>query len=239
MFLRFFMGERGDSMLSERSRKGTALVVLVSFLMALAGFVHAAGEQARATPETISAERLQEMSADLRKGGYVFYMRHAVTRLDQEDRQPVVLDDCTTQRNLSDEGKRQARAIGAAFQKIRIPVGKVVASPFCRTLETARLAFGKAATDDDLYFAIGLSKPEREAKGAALRRILAQQPAPGSNVVLVAHTANLEEAVGFWPKPEGTIILFQPDGIGGFRAIGRIPSESWPGVPAVQSAPKP
>jgi phosphohistidine phosphatase SixA len=214
-------------------------VVLVSFLMAFAGFAHAAGEQARVAPDTISAEQLQDMGADLRRGGYVFYLRHAVTRLDQEDRQPVVLDDCATQRNLSDEGKRQARAIGAAFQKMRIPVGKVLASPFCRTLETARMVFGKAVADDDLYFAIGLGKPEREAKGAALRRMLAQQPAPGSNVVLVAHTANLEEAVGFWPKPEGTIILFQPDGNGGFRVIGRIPPESWPGVPAVQPAPKP
>lgn len=224
---------------SQKRRMGTAQAVCAYVLMAFAGLAHAAGEQARAAPESLSAEQLQVLGADLRKGGYVFYMRHAVTRLDQEDRQPVALDDCSTQRNLSDEGKRQARAIGAAFQKMHIPVGKVVASPFCRTLETARLAFGKAATDDDLYFAIGLSKPERDAKGAALRRLLAQPPGAGSNVVMVAHTANLEEAVGYWPKPEGTIILFQPDGRGGFRAIGRIPPESWPGVPAVQPVSKP
>jgi len=179
------------------------------------------------TPVTLSADDLHALVPQLRNGGYVFYLRHGVTRLDQQDRQPVAKDDCTTQRNLSDEGRRQAETLGAAMLKARIPVGRVLSSPFCRCLDTARLAFASAEVSEDLYFALGLTKLERQAKGAALRRLLAEVPSAGSNSVLVAHTANLEEAVGFWPKPEGTAILFRPDGSGGFRALGRIPPDAW------------
>jgi phosphohistidine phosphatase SixA len=167
------------------------------------------------------------LTPQLRRGGYIFYLRHGATRLDEQDRQPVVKEDCATQRNLSDEGRKQAETVGAAMRKARIPVGRVLSSPFCRCLDTARLAFASAEVSEDLYFAIGLTKLERQTKGASLRRLLAEMPPRGSNTVLVAHTANLEEAVGFWPKPEGTAILFQPNGSGGFRAIGRIPPDAW------------
>jgi phosphohistidine phosphatase SixA len=179
-------------------------------------------------PETISPQALQQMLPELRKGGYVLYFRHAATRLDQQDQQPITLEDCATQRNLSDEGRDQAEAIGAAFKQAGIPVGQVLSSPFCRCLDTARIAFAKSQTSQALYFAIGLSKPERQAKGDALRALLSQAPTPGTNHVIVAHTANLEEAAGYWPKPEGTAILFRPDGKGGFSALGRIPPETWP-----------
>ena len=55
------------------------------------------------------------------------------------------LDDCATQRNLTDEGRRHAQAIGEAFRSRRIDVDRVLSSPWCRCLETARLAFGRAA----------------------------------------------------------------------------------------------
>ena len=205
---------------------GVAFVLLCTAWL-LAPVAALAQPEAPSAPPTLSADDLQALTPALRKGGYVFYLRHGLTRLDQQDRQPVVKDDCATQRNLSEEGRKQAETLGAAMRKAGIPVGSVLSSPFCRCLDTARLAFSSAEVSDDLYFAIGLTKPERQAKGAALRRLLARVPAAGSNSMLVAHTANLEEAVGFWPKPEGTAILFQPDGSGGFRAVGRIPPDTW------------
>jgi|KBSSwiStaDraftv2_1062776.scaffolds.fasta_scaffold226218_2 phosphohistidine phosphatase SixA len=205
---------------------GVAVVVLCAASLSAPATLAQTAEPVP-TPATLSADDLQALTPQLRKGGYIFYLRHGLTRLDQEDRQPVVKDDCATQRNLSDEGRKQAETLGAALRKARIPVGRVLSSPFCRCLDTARLAFASAEVSEDLYFAIGLTKLERQAKGASLRRLLAEQPTAGSNSVLVAHTANLEEAVGFWPKPEGTAILFQPDGTGGFRVLGRIPPDTW------------
>lgn len=176
---------------------------------------------------TLTQQELKELLPALRKGGYILYFRHALTRQEQEDRQPVTLGDCTTQRNLSEEGRRQAGGIGAALRELKIPVGMVLSSPFCRCVDTAQLAFGKAEISEDLYFAVGLAKAERAAKGAALRRLLAAPPTAGSNTVIVAHTANLEEATGYWPKPEGATVLFRPDAAGGFRPIGRLPPEIW------------
>ena len=178
-------------------------------------------------PETLSQEKFQALAGQLAKGGYVFYFRHAATRHDQEDHHPAVLEDCASQRNLSQAGKDQAAAIGAAFRELRIPVGRVIASPYCRCMDTARLAFSKFDVSEDLHFAIGLDKSQRQVKGEALRQLLAQPPAPGTNTVLVAHTANLDEATGIWPKPEGAAVLFRPDGQGSFRAVGRIPPELW------------
>src|SRR3972149_40283 len=54
------------------------------------------------------------------------------------------LDDCSTQRNLSEAGREESRRIGAAFRKRGVPVDRVLSSRWCRCLETARLAFGGA-----------------------------------------------------------------------------------------------
>lgn len=189
-----------------------------------------AGAARAAEPVTFDADTLALLLPELRKGGYVIYFRHAVTRRDQEDAHSGRTEDCATQRNLSEEGWAQALAIGAAFRTLRIPVGRVLSSPFCRAVDTARLAFHSVETSVDLSFAISLKKHEREAKGAVLRRLLAEAPAPGVNTVLVAHTANLEEAAQIWPKPEGVAVLFQPDGRGDFRVVGRVPPELWRSV---------
>ena len=58
------------------------------------------------------------------------------------DQASAVLGDCATQRNLDAQGRAQSVAIGASFRDLGIPVSRVLASPFCRTLETAALAFG-------------------------------------------------------------------------------------------------
>src|SRR5258708_31801027 len=82
--------------------------------------------------------------AKLREGGYVLYMRHTSTDFSQNDTSSRSFEDCANQRNLTDKGRDEARAIGQHIKRLRIPVGTVLASPFCRTMETARLAFGKA-----------------------------------------------------------------------------------------------
>lgn len=185
-----------------------------------------ASAQPMPEPPTLSTTQFRELLPALRMGGYVFYFRHMSSRHDQEDKKPLDLENCATQRNLSEGGRRQATLIGKAFKKLAIPVSSVFSSPFCRCKETAMLAFGTAEISPDLYFAAGLAKNERSAKGEALRMMLNTVPSGPRNTVIVAHSANLEEAVGFWPKPEGAAYLFRP-GADGLRAIGRLPPELW------------
>jgi len=80
----------------------------------------------------------------LRGGGLILYFRHADTDFKQTDARPVNLADCSRQRNLTDRGREHARSIGAAIPALAIPIGQVLASPMCRTVDTAELAFGAA-----------------------------------------------------------------------------------------------
>src|SRR5215470_6602783 len=85
----------------------------------------------------------QELLAALRHGGFVLYFRHAATDFSQNDEKMKRFEDCADQRNLVDQGRADARAAGAAIRELKIPVERVLASPFCRTVETAQLLFGR------------------------------------------------------------------------------------------------
>jgi phosphohistidine phosphatase SixA len=147
----------------------------------------------------VEAGRLGGMAlvTALRSGGYVIYFRHARTDFSMPDTDRANLADCSTQRNLSDEGRADARAIGAAIRALRIPIGAVLSSEYCRTRETAELAFGRVETTRDLTSRASTTSPEEEAERIeALRRLLATPPAPGTNTVLVGHQFNLQDATG-------------------------------------------
>jgi phosphohistidine phosphatase SixA len=163
----------------------------------------------------------------LRRGGHVIYFRHATTDPDQADTTDPKLGRCDAQRNLTADGRQMAGEIGAAFKALRIPVGKVLSSPYCRAVDTAKLAFGRHEVSDVLYFAIGVGKTEREQQGLALRQMLATPPARGTNTVLVAHHANLKEAAGIWPKREGEANVFRPRPDGGFDYLGEVTAAAW------------
>ena len=120
-----------------------------------------------------------------------------------------------------------ARDIGTAFQSLRIPVGKVLTSPYCRAVDTAELAFGRHESSNALYFAIGLGKEEREVQSVALRQMLSTAPKAGSNTVIISHHANLKEAAGIWPKQEGDAHVFRPRPGGGFDEVGEIAPDEW------------
>src|SRR6266436_8814966 len=84
-----------------------------------------------------------QLLAELLKGGYILYFRHAATDFSQNDERMKSYEDCANQRNLIDRGRAEARAVGA-IRELRIPIEPVLASPFCRTVETAQLIFGRA-----------------------------------------------------------------------------------------------
>jgi phosphohistidine phosphatase SixA len=170
---------------------------------------------------------LGSVLGELRHGGFVIYFRHAATEQTGATDETSDLSRCETQRNLSAEGRTQAQGIGGAIKALGIPVGTVAASPFCRTRDTARLAFGRFTVNKDLYFVISTDAGETKRLADSLRRLLSTPPANGTNSMLVSHSANLLEAAGIFAKPEGAAFVFRPLPGGKFEAIARILPEDW------------
>lgn len=164
----------------------------------------------------------------LRQGGYVLYLRHASTDFSQNDSRMTSYEDCSTQRNLTDKGRAEARALGAHVKRLGIPIGRVYASPFCRTMETARLAFGEPQPTDEARG--GPSRPDDPARYDALRKLLSTPPAPGRNNVISSH-GNPFYAV-FPPSylAEGEMAVVQADSSGTPHIVGRIRLEDWPAL---------
>ena len=101
------------------------------------------GEQRNA--DFVNKHEDEQLAGNLRDGGYVIYVRHAKTDKDWGDQVSPDLDlaDCSTQRQLSADGKADAKLIGEGIKAAGIPVGDVISSEYCRAFNTAELAFGK------------------------------------------------------------------------------------------------
>ena len=167
---------------------------------------------ATATPEAGEELAGAALQAALREGGFVIYFRHARTDFSQDDTDLGDLENCATQRNLSAEGREQARLIGEAIAALNFPIGEILSSELCRTRETAELAFGRVTLLPDLTsFGTAGSEAEEEARVEALRRLLATPPAPGTNTVLVGHLFNIQGAAGIG-LAEGEAAIFAPSG---------------------------
>ncbi len=174
---------------------------------------------AAATGELAGAELLNA----LHRGGYVLYFRHAATDRTQADRDDAQLENCQLQRNLNDKGRADARAIGAAFRSLGIPVGEVLSSRYCRARDTAELAFGRAVLTTDLS---GVPSALRAARVEALRRLLAAPPRAGTNTVLVAHGFNISYTAQI-SLAEGEAAIFAALDDGGFRLVARVKPDDW------------
>lgn len=161
----------------------------------------------------------------LRAGGHTLYFRHTATDFSQSDER-YVEGDCTTQRNLTPAGRDDARAIGEAIGALRLPVGDVLASPYCRTLETARLMFGRATPSTAVRGGPAQAPPERYA---ALRALLATPPAPGTLRAIASHGNPYRAIVADGPwLAEGEAAVIAPLGRDGFRVVARVRKDEWP-----------
>jgi phosphohistidine phosphatase SixA len=180
---------------------------------------------------------LNAVLGDLRRGGFVIYFRHAITDQTGATDEASDLARCETQRNLSAAGRAQAQEMGKAIRSLRIPVGAVEASPFCRTKETAQLVFGRFEVKEGLYFVISTDAAQTQRLAAALRGMFSTPPAPGTNTMLVSHSANLREAAGIFAKPEGAAYVFRPLPDGRFEPIAKILAEDWSRVAAESARP--
>jgi Histidine phosphatase superfamily (branch 1) len=197
-------------------RLGAALTAAVfcAFLCAVA--------PAADTPDTLAGARL--LSA-LRDGGLILYFRHTSTDFGQNDDQMSGYEDCARQRNLTDRGREEARQIGAAIRRLGIPVGEVLASPFCRTRETAQLIFGRATVSPAVRG--GPASPGSNERYAQLRHLLSTPPSPGSNLAIASHGNPFRAVSDAAYLAEGEAAVVRPLGPQGFKVIARIPKDGW------------
>lgn len=181
----------------------------------------AAPVDAASSAPTLADARLL---AALRKGGYVLYFRHTATDFSQNDERMTGFEDCAHQRNLTDAGRADARAIGAAIRSLGIPVGEVLASPFCRTRETAQLIFGR----DTVSSAVRGGPASAEGgRYDELKALLARPVAGNVNLAIASHGNPFAAVAGSPYLAEGEVAVIEPRGDAGFRVVARIRKDGW------------
>lgn len=159
----------------------------------------------------------------LAEGGKVVLMRHASVVEGRNGGNSLLRDpSCKGERNLSDKGRQEAKAIGERFRARSIPVDAVRHSPYCRTAETAQLAFGSGSEASYLSLLEVLSTEDAAVQTAKLNQIIGSHTGKG-NLVLVTHEPNIN-AVSFEMVKPADFIVLQPKGGSEFEELGIIKS---------------
>lgn len=160
----------------------------------------------------------------LRSGrGYVVMLRHALAP-GTGDPAGFRLGDCSTQRNLSAEGRRQAIAIGAQWRRERIPVDRVLTSRWCRARDTARLlAVGKVSAYPALDSSFTVSDAIAAGRAAKVRALIGRHRGEPGVLVLVGHQVNITDVTGFVPS-SGQAVVVKAGADGSVRVVGTLPA---------------
>ena len=181
-------------------------------------------------PQMPRAQDHTGLLQQLRKGGCNIYFRHSLTiRASQSDDD---LTSCASQRNLTEDGVALSRQIGRHMRALQIPVGEVLASPYCRCVDTARWAFDRVAIADWLETNGDADNPKEQARVTRLGSALNTAPAAGSNAVFVAHGNNLGGLAQLhgWPRlpiAEAEAVVFRPAGGAIPDVLARIKGGEW------------
>lgn len=171
-----------------------------------------------------------ELVSELRQGGYVIFFRHGSTDHSQKDIDKKNLANCETQRRLDDKGRQQAKLIGDGFRKKGIPVGDAITSHYCRCINTAKIAFGKATPSMEITSIQGVTLAVRQQRISNLRKLLNTPPKPGTNTVLVAHQWMFKDAAGH-QLSEGEAAIFKPrPNAFAAQLIRRVKPVEWEGL---------
>ncbi|MGD7053684.1 histidine phosphatase family protein [Sutcliffiella horikoshii] len=163
----------------------------------------------------------------LKSGGYILYVRHGEATVGR-DLPNLDFQNCLTQRNLSERGRRQAIFYGEILRYFRIPVRYPIATgPFCRTIETAQLAFGSGNFQVEPFWG-EVYKLSRNIASIDKVRILSDLqsaleiiPEEGRNQVIVAHSFPV--GIGLGQIPDMGTVIIKPRGKGnGYQVVSRL-----------------
>jgi phosphohistidine phosphatase SixA len=184
---------------------------------------------ATAHAQTLQGEALMKA---LRQGGYVLVMRHTSSPREAPSKQAANADNVNVERQLDQEGRDTATAMGKALRDLKIPIGDVLSSPTYRALETVKYArLGTARTFAELGDNGQSMQGGTEAQAAWLQKRVTQFPS-GVNTIMVTHFPNLTRAFPQWASgvADGEALVLGPDGKGGAVLVARIKIEEWPGL---------
>lgn len=158
----------------------------------------------------------------LRGDGHVALIRHA-SAPGTGDPPGYRIGDCATQRNLSDEGRAEARALGDRFRAQKVKVGRVIASQWCRSRQTAELMEIGPVQEAPTFNNAFMLSDRRDALTKGGRETIAAWQGPGT-LVVATHGQNILLLLGFRPA-EGEVIVVKPDATHArkMRLVGRIP----------------
>jgi len=173
----------------------------------------------------LAAVAQSDRFAPLKQPGVVVFMRHsdAPGHGGYGDPPGFKLDDCATQRNLSEEGRAHALRTGQALRKNRIAFDRVLTSPWCRCKETASLAMGKdAETFAPLSNLVGRSE-HRDGQVKALKAYLAGLDGK-TRVLFVTHGIVINALTGIQPA-SGEMVVVEPRAGGEPAVVGRIKAD--------------
>lgn len=159
--------------------------------------------------------------AALAQGGHVALVRHGRAPGRTPDPPNFRIGDCATQRGLDERGRADAAALGAAFRRNGVEVGRTLSSPWCRCLETARLMGHEPEIFDALYNLMG-PDPDRERQRRDFRAVVSAWRGPGT-LLMVSHGVTIRFLTDAYPAQGEVIVLAPaPDEERGFRVVGRI-----------------
>lgn len=184
-----------------------ALAILVTTVLCPNRLAAATGE----TPDA-AAWRLLE-------SGAVILFRHAEAP-GVGDPPGFRLDDCSTQRNLSENGRVQARRIGEAFRAHGILVTAALSSQWCRTQDTAELAFPGLRRDEPVFNSFFRDSQARASQTRAARELVQRWRGPGVLVVFT-HEVNITALTGVVTS-SGEGLIVQADDAGAIKVVGRL-----------------
>ena len=168
----------------------------------------------------------------LHGGGYALYLRHGPTDNAIADRFPSVdLNDCSTQRPLTEAGQQLMAQVGASMRQAGIVIGEFKVSPMCRAQRSAAAAFPQLVPvlDQQLMYVANFTDREKAPIIANTRRLLSAPVPDGKNRLVLAHAPNLMDLMGYFPK-EGTLVIFRPKGEDGFEYVASVLPTAWAGL---------
>ena len=167
-------------------------------------------------PTSIKADLNKNLMNQLEEGGKLIFIRHAYAP-GSGDPDNFNLNDCSTQRNLSEDGKKQAQLIGVFFKENKIKIDKILSSEWCRCKETAFIAFEDFETKDFLnsFYSIKFAK-NKKTQVKNLKNYVNKWNSK-KNLILVTHYVVISEVLNYAPG-SGEIIISDKD----FNKIGNI-----------------
>ena len=164
----------------------------------------------------IKADLNKNLLNQLEEGGKLIFIRHAYAP-GGGDPDNFNLNDCSTQRNLNEEGRDQAKYIGEFFKKNKIKIDKVLSSEWCRCKETAEIAFKDFSTNSFLNSFYSSKFAKNKEKQIKMLNNYVKKFTSDKNLILVTHYVLISEVLDYAPS-SGEIVVSDKN----FNMIGNI-----------------